>query len=165
MITTTIPAEFEPFIEHQLATGRYKSPQEVVSDALRLLCEQGLETLQKEIQVGIDQLDRGEEIIIESEEALQRFFDDIEKEGEKEIEAERRDESLFRLAGSTDRSPRNLEAHRRHNQPAANRLRGRFQEVLIRLGRNPLMGQACDNLRSRSRFRVLHGARDTKSMF
>ena len=77
MITATIPAEFEPFIEHQLATGRYQSTQEVVSDALRLLCEQGLETLRKEIQVGIDQLDRGEEIEIDSEEGLKRFFDDI----------------------------------------------------------------------------------------
>jgi antitoxin ParD1/3/4 len=89
MITATIPAEFEPFIEHQLATGRYQSTQEVVSDALRLLCEQGLETLRKEIQVGIDQLDRGEEIEIDSEEGLKRFFDEIEKEGEQEIEAER----------------------------------------------------------------------------
>ena len=89
MITATIPAEFEPFIEHQLATGRYHSAQEVVSDALRLLSQQGLEILRKEIQVGIDELDRGEGIAIEDEEALKRFLDDIENEGHKEIEAER----------------------------------------------------------------------------
>ena len=89
MITATIPAEFEPFIENQVATGRYHSPQEVVSDALRLLREQGLEALRKEIQVSIDELDRGEEIVIDDEEALTRFFDDIEKQGQKEILAER----------------------------------------------------------------------------
>jgi len=89
MITATIPAEFEPFIEQQLATGRYHSAQELVSAALHLLREQGLETLRKEIQVGIDELDRGEGIVIEDEEALERFFDDIENEGRKEIEAER----------------------------------------------------------------------------
>jgi antitoxin ParD1/3/4 len=89
MITATIPAEFEPFIEHQVATGRYQSPQEVVSDALRMLREQRLDTLRKQIQVGIDQLDRGEEIVIEDEDALKRFFDQIKNEGEQELEAER----------------------------------------------------------------------------
>jgi antitoxin ParD1/3/4 len=89
MITATIPAEFEPFIEHQVAMGRYRSAQEVVSDALRLLRKQGMDTLRQEIQVGIDELDRGEEIVIDDEKALKRFFDGIETEGRKEIEAER----------------------------------------------------------------------------
>ena len=73
----------------------------------------------------------------------------------------------------------------RDNQSAANRLRARLQEVFLLLGRNPLLGQACDDLRSGLRFfcvesyvvfyeaagrgirivRVLHGARDAQSMF
>ena len=89
MITATIPAEFEPFIQYQLATGRYQSAQEVVSGALRLLRDHELETLRKEIQVGIDELDRGEGIAIDDEQALKRFFDDIEKEARVEIDAER----------------------------------------------------------------------------
>ncbi len=89
MTIATIPAEFEPFIAHQLATGRYRSAEEVVSNALRLLCEQELLALRQKIQMGIDQLDRGEEIVIENEEDLKRFFDEIERDGEKEIEAER----------------------------------------------------------------------------
>jgi antitoxin ParD1/3/4 len=89
MTTATIPAEFEPFIAHQLATGRYSSAEEVVSNALRLLCEQELQALRQNIQVGVDQLDRGDEIVIESEADLNRFFDEIQHEGEKEIEAER----------------------------------------------------------------------------
>jgi antitoxin ParD1/3/4 len=89
MITAEIPVEFESFIEYQLITGRYRSAQEVISDALRLLRDQKLEGMRREIQVGIDELDRGEEIVIEDEPALKRFFDDLEAEARAEIEAER----------------------------------------------------------------------------
>ena len=89
MITATIPSEFEPFIQFQLATGRYQSTEDIVSDALRLLQNQNLENLQKEIQVGIDELDRGEAIVIDDERGLRRFFEDIESEVRAEIDAER----------------------------------------------------------------------------
>ncbi len=89
MISAEIPAEFESFVQHQLAAGGYNSAQEVVSDALRLLREQKLEVLRKEIQVGVDDLERGDEIIIEDEQGLKRFFDDLEEEARAEIAAER----------------------------------------------------------------------------
>jgi len=82
MITAMIPAEFEPFIANQLATGRYHSAQDVVLDALRLLREQGHETLRKEIQIGVDELDRGEGTVIEDEESLKRFFNVYPKPAE-----------------------------------------------------------------------------------
>ncbi len=70
----------------------------------------------------------------------------------------------------------------RQNRPAADRLRGKLQELFLLLGRNPLLGEACDNVRTGLRFfcaesyvvyyeitrssvriiRVLHGARDTR---
>jgi toxin ParE1/3/4 len=73
----------------------------------------------------------------------------------------------------------------RDNQSAANRLRQRFEDAFLLLGRNPMLGQACDDLRAGLRFfcvesyvvfyeissrgaqivRVLHGARDARSMF
>jgi toxin ParE1/3/4 len=73
----------------------------------------------------------------------------------------------------------------RDNRPAADRLRSKLQEVFLLLSRTPLLGQACDNLRSGLRFfcagsyvvyyeatrrgvriaRVLHGARDAQTMF
>ena len=40
----------------------------------------------------------------------------------------------------------------RDNQPAANRLMDRFQQVFLLLARNPMLGQACDNLRGGLRF-------------
>jgi toxin ParE1/3/4 len=73
----------------------------------------------------------------------------------------------------------------RDNQSAANRMRRRFEDVLLLLGQNPMLGQACDELRARMRFfcvgsyvvfyevsnrgarivRILHGAQDAQSMF
>jgi toxin ParE1/3/4 len=71
------------------------------------------------------------------------------------------------------------------NEAAANRLRGRLEDVFRLLGKNPLLGQACDELCAGLRFfcvenyvvfyeatnrgsrivRVLHGAQDIQSMF
>jgi antitoxin ParD1/3/4 len=90
MITAAIPAEFESFVQHQLATGAYESAQQVVGDALRLLRDQKLETLRKEIQEGLDSLNRGEGIPIDTDEELDMFFDGIEKEALAELEAERK---------------------------------------------------------------------------
>ena len=88
-MTMNIPVEFEQFVEDQVALGNYPSAQEVICDALGLLREQKLDALRSAIQVGIDQLDRGEGIDIEDEDALREFFDGIEAEGRQEIAAER----------------------------------------------------------------------------
>ena len=73
----------------------------------------------------------------------------------------------------------------RNNESAANRVRDRFEEVFRMLGRNPLLGQTCDEVRAGMRFfcvgsyvvyyevanrnarilRVRHGAQDAQSMF
>jgi antitoxin ParD1/3/4 len=89
MLTAEIPAEFESFVQSQVATGHYRSAQDLLSDALRLLRNKKLHALRKDLQVGLDELDRGEEIVIEDERALKQFFDDLEAEARAEIEAER----------------------------------------------------------------------------
>jgi antitoxin ParD1/3/4 len=89
MLSVTIPAEFEQFVQGQLACGAYHSTEEMLSDALKLLRQRDLELLRQEVQVGIDELDRGEGILIEDERALKDFFDGIEEEGRKELQAER----------------------------------------------------------------------------
>jgi len=50
------------FVEELVARGAYPSATEVVHDALRLLRqgEHKLESLRREIQIGIDELERGE---------------------------------------------------------------------------------------------------------
>ncbi len=93
MISAEIPAEFESFIQYQLATGGHHSGQEVLSDALRLLREQKLDTLRKEIQVGVDDLECGDEIIIEDEQGMKRFFDELEAEAPRNSRPSGRNES------------------------------------------------------------------------
>ncbi|WP_169978083.1 type II toxin-antitoxin system ParD family antitoxin [Tautonia rosea] len=62
----SLTPELEKIIRSKVESGRYLSASEVVGEALRLLEERDriremrLEELRKEIQIGIDQADRGE---------------------------------------------------------------------------------------------------------
>jgi len=53
-----IPQEQQSIIDSLVATGRFKSAQEAVSEGIRLLVSN--EKLRQEIHVGIDQADNGE---------------------------------------------------------------------------------------------------------
>ena len=53
-----IPQEQQAIIEGLIATGRYASAQEAISEGIRLLAS--TEQLRQEIQVGIDQADSGD---------------------------------------------------------------------------------------------------------
>lgn len=53
-----IPQEQQAIIEGLIAAGRFSSVQEVISEGIRLLAS--TEKMRQEIQVGIDQADRGE---------------------------------------------------------------------------------------------------------
>lgn len=61
-----LPRELEDQIQKKVESGQYDSPNEVVREALQLLEERDklreirLEELRREIQIGIDQADRGE---------------------------------------------------------------------------------------------------------
>jgi len=82
-----IPVEFQQFVQQEVASGRYHSVEEVIVDGLRLLRERKLYELRKDIDAGLAQLDRGEGIELESEQALQDFFDDIKARGRQRLEA------------------------------------------------------------------------------
>jgi antitoxin ParD1/3/4 len=75
-----LPPDLQQFVQDQLAAGKYQSASDVVCDAVRLLRDRELtlEGLRNEIDRGVRQLDSGECVEIESEAALQAFFDDIE---------------------------------------------------------------------------------------
>ena len=67
-MNVSLTPELEKFIEAQVASGMYFTASEVVRDALRLLQEHEetrqakLEKLKKAVQVGLDQLKRGETV-------------------------------------------------------------------------------------------------------
>ena len=67
-MNVSLTPELEKLVNERVRSGMYSSASEVVREALRLLHDQEelrrrkLEDLRKEIQIGLDQLDRGEGI-------------------------------------------------------------------------------------------------------
>jgi putative addiction module CopG family antidote len=75
MTRVLIPGEWESFVECLVASGHYRSPTEVVSDALRLLARR--ERFSQDVKAGVAQLDRGEYTEYD-EKSLDKFLADIE---------------------------------------------------------------------------------------
>jgi antitoxin ParD1/3/4 len=70
-MNVSLTPELERWISEKVEDGRYRSASEVVREGLRLLQEREeehaarLEGLRREIQVGLDELDRGETVDVE----------------------------------------------------------------------------------------------------
>ena len=67
-MNVSLTPELEKLVESKVQSGRYQSASEVIREGLRLLDDQDrlrnaqLEEVRRKIQIGIDQLDRGEGI-------------------------------------------------------------------------------------------------------
>jgi antitoxin ParD1/3/4 len=65
--------ELERLIHDKVATGLYASQDEVIREALRLLRDRdelrllAVDDLRREVQKGLDQLDRGESVLLDPE--------------------------------------------------------------------------------------------------
>jgi len=81
MLPDTIPPEYREFVEQELSSGRYHSVDELIHDGLRLLYERKLYELRRDLNAGLDQLDRGDAIALDNEEELAAFFEDITSRG------------------------------------------------------------------------------------
>ena len=84
-----LPPELEEFVQHELATRAYVSRADLVRDAVRQLRDRkrSIERLRAGVQVGRDQLDRGEAIVLDGDEALDAFFDDVQQRGQARYDA------------------------------------------------------------------------------
>lgn len=77
----------ERWITEQMSSGRYRSPDELIAHALRVLSERdhdrqaATDRLRREVMIGIDQADRGELTPFDA--------DEIRREGRRAL-AERR---------------------------------------------------------------------------
>jgi antitoxin ParD1/3/4 len=63
-MNVSLTPELEKFVNDEVRSGRYKSASEVVREGLRLIRprEAKIKQLRRDIQEGIDELDRGEGI-------------------------------------------------------------------------------------------------------
>jgi antitoxin ParD1/3/4 len=88
--------EQEKIVKARLETGAYGSEQEVFDEALRLLVEEeiiesvGIEAVRAEVQQALEQLERGEGIVLRSDEELRAFFEDINARGRQRLEQRRK---------------------------------------------------------------------------
>jgi antitoxin ParD1/3/4 len=93
----SLTPHLDEYVRKKVESGLYSSSSEVVREALRLMEEQDrlreirLEELRKEIQKGIDQIER-EEYTEYTEETLHQLFEDVKARGRAKLEARRRKE-------------------------------------------------------------------------
>ena len=82
-----IPADIEERILEKVERGDFPDAGEVIREAMRLLDEQEqeLEQLQAKLQIGLDQLDRGEHVLFTPElmDQLRREVHDRLRRGEQ----------------------------------------------------------------------------------
>ena len=90
-MNVSLTPELEKLISDRVASGRYHSASEVVREALRMLEQQQelyqarLEQLRKELDIGIEQLDRGENVPFTADTVRQ-----IKTRGRKRLAAQRK---------------------------------------------------------------------------
>lgn len=83
-MNVSLTPELEKFVLQKINTGRYLSASEVIREALRLLEERDMqrqmriEKLRREVAVGIEQSDRGENF--DGEEVVAELLEEIELE-------------------------------------------------------------------------------------
>jgi antitoxin ParD1/3/4 len=81
IMNVSLTPELEALVHDKVKSGRYLSASEVVREGLRLLEERDrlyqerLANLQKEINLGIEQSDRGE--VLDGETVIQELLDEI----------------------------------------------------------------------------------------
>jgi antitoxin ParD1/3/4 len=78
-----IPKELEDYAQQKVESGEFESKEAFVAEAMRLYreMESRHDALRRDVQHGVDQLDRGEGIRLEGDEQLDHFFEDIKARG------------------------------------------------------------------------------------
>jgi putative addiction module CopG family antidote len=89
-MSTSLPPDLETFVQHEVESGNCPSPEEVVSEGLRLLRERKLYELRRDIDAGLAQIKRGEGIELKDDQALDEFFEDLKRRGRERLQASQR---------------------------------------------------------------------------
>jgi putative addiction module CopG family antidote len=81
ILSTSLPPEFESYVQQAVAAGRYASTEAAVQEALRLLQDRDFKAqqLRQDVRAGFDQLDRGEGTTYDDA-GLDALFAEIERQ-------------------------------------------------------------------------------------
>jgi len=94
-MNVSLTPTLEELVQRKLATGLYNSASEVIREALRLLEERDemrkmrLETLRKEVNVGLDQLKR-RQVTEYDDQSLSALAGDIKAKGRKRLASKKK---------------------------------------------------------------------------
>ncbi len=90
----SLSTQNEKLIKEKMESGEYGSPDEVLGAALRLLDERDkkLTALRADVQVGLDQLERGEYTEY-TDETLHELFDNVTRRGRERLESSKAKQS------------------------------------------------------------------------
>lgn len=88
----TFPPDLQQFVRDEVASGHYRSEDELLLEAVRYYRESNVRwhRLREEIGTSLEQLDRGEGIELADDAALEAFFDQIDTEVQSELAAEKK---------------------------------------------------------------------------
>jgi antitoxin ParD1/3/4 len=80
-MSITLSPEIEAKIEQKVRSGCFQSPNELIQSALEAMerYEESIQSLKASLQQGLDELEEGEGIRIQSSEDLDQLFEDIKK--------------------------------------------------------------------------------------
>ena len=90
MTTEATAAELEQLVRQEMATGKYASPDQMLLEAVRLLAERNRrrDALRQEVQIGRDQLDRGEYTDYD-EHSLRQRFEQLKERVQRRVEGKK----------------------------------------------------------------------------
>lgn len=87
-MSITLTPDLEQFVQKEVATGRYSSPDEAVCAAVRLMRDRKLEDLRAAIDLADAQVAAGKCTTLNDEEELRRFMEEIKAEGRRRLQSE-----------------------------------------------------------------------------
>jgi antitoxin ParD1/3/4 len=73
-MTTSVPPEYQQFVAQRVASGRFRSEEDAVTEGLDLLRrrEQKLDALRADLQVGLDDIEAGRVLPLDIEDMKRR---------------------------------------------------------------------------------------------
>ncbi len=81
-MSATFPPDLQQFVQQELASGHYRSEDELLLEAVRFYRDNNirLDQIRQELRARLQQLDEGQGIELADDAALETFFDEIESE-------------------------------------------------------------------------------------